>query len=97
MWHLSCGGSAAYPGALFSLLRADSGRTVATHQAPPTSHQTAFSLPVEEHGAVQYECRYGFLLGKHWSESEPSDPVEIVLGTAVVCACVYYSILHYIH
>ncbi|CAL8328867.1 unnamed protein product [Lota lota] len=92
VWHLSCRGSAAYPGALFSLYRADSKLTVATHQASMTGHQTAFPIPVQDQATVQYECRYSALLGKHWSESEPSVPLELSQGISPTLAPGSFSV-----
>ncbi|CAL8332970.1 unnamed protein product [Merluccius merluccius] len=80
MRHLSCRGSAAYPGSRFSLYRADSELLMATHQASMTSYQTAFPIPVQDQATVQYKCRYSALLGKQLGTSEWSRPLEVSQG-----------------
>jgi len=62
-------------------------QTVATHQAPRSGNHTAFPIPVQDQETARYECRYSNLLGKHWSDSERSLPLEVTRGTAVLCVC----------
>ncbi|KAJ3614384.1 hypothetical protein NHX12_017958, partial [Muraenolepis orangiensis] len=81
VWHLSCQGSAAYPGSRFFLYRSDIKLTVATHRASMSSHQNAFPIPVQVDQAVaQYECSYSILLGKHLSDSERSLSLQVAQG-----------------
>ncbi|KAG7281655.1 hypothetical protein CRUP_019167 [Coryphaenoides rupestris] len=93
VWHLSCRGSAAYPGSLFSLYRADSKQTVAAHQAPRSGHRTAFPIPVQDQETARYECRYSTLLGNHWSDSERSLPVEVTRGAGLSSSGVDWPLL----
>ncbi|KAF6718036.1 hypothetical protein FQA47_010697 [Oryzias melastigma] len=77
VWHLLCAGSAAYPGATFSLFLADNEAPVATQRTPVTQHQAAFPLPVQDSSVALYECQYSVLLGSMWSNSDRSVAVSV--------------------
>uniref|UniRef100_UPI003AAD850B uncharacterized protein n=1 Tax=Centroberyx gerrardi TaxID=166262 RepID=UPI003AAD850B len=77
VWHLSCAGSPAYPGGVFSLYLADTKVPVATHHAPLTRYQAVFPMPVQDAPTAQYQCQYSVLLGREWSNSERSLPLAV--------------------
>lgn len=91
VWHLLCTGSAAYPGATFSLFLADSEAPVATQRAQVTQHQATFALPVQDSSVALYECQYSVLLGSMWSNSERSISVSVTKGRSqkLYCRVVY--------
>ncbi|XP_056137016.1 immunoglobulin superfamily member 1-like isoform X2 [Lampris incognitus] len=80
--HLVCTGSPAYPGAVFSLYKADEKVPVATHHTPTTHHQAIFPVPVQEASLVSYQCQYSVLLVREWSNSERSLPTAISKGVS---------------
>ena len=84
VWHLSCIGSPAYPGAVFSLYLEDITVPVATHHAPMTHYQAIFPVPVQEAPSAQYQCQYSALLGMEWRNSERSLPLVVFRGTVVL-------------
>ncbi|RVE76330.1 hypothetical protein OJAV_G00008300 [Oryzias javanicus] len=82
VWHLLCAGSAAYPGATFSLFLADNEAPVATQRASVTQHQAVFPLPVQDSSVALYECQYSVLLGSMWSNSDRSVAVSVTKGNS---------------
>ncbi|XP_024145744.1 uncharacterized protein LOC112157302 isoform X2 [Oryzias melastigma] len=82
VWHLLCAGSAAYPGATFSLFLADNEAPVATQRTPVTQHQAVFPLPVQDSSVALYECQYSVLLGSMWSNSDRSVAVSVTKGNS---------------
>lgn len=77
IWHLLCGGSPSYPGAVFSLYLADRALPVASYQAKVTQHQAVFSVPVQNTPVALYQCEYSVLLGREWSKSERSPSLSV--------------------
>ncbi|XP_072319279.1 uncharacterized protein [Eucyclogobius newberryi] len=84
VWHLLCRGSAAFPGAVFSLCLLNQAQPVETHQAKVTQHQVIFSVPVQDSPVALYQCEYSVLLGRRWSKSERSLPLSISQGNSSV-------------
>ncbi|XP_026158184.1 uncharacterized protein LOC113127701 isoform X2 [Mastacembelus armatus] len=80
LWHLLCTGSPAYPSAVFSLYLVGNEHPVATHHAKVFHHQATFPVPVLETHVALYQCQYSVLLGKNWSTSERSHPLNITRG-----------------
>uniref|UniRef100_UPI0037E9C91E uncharacterized protein n=1 Tax=Semicossyphus pulcher TaxID=241346 RepID=UPI0037E9C91E len=80
VWHLLCRGSAAYPGAVFSLYLADSESPVDTQHATLFEHQVTFPVPVQDTPLASYQCQYSVLLGGAWSHSEHSLPFAVTRG-----------------
>ncbi|XP_063740869.1 uncharacterized protein LOC134865297 isoform X2 [Eleginops maclovinus] len=80
VWHLLCTGSAAYPGAVFSLYLADNEFPIDTHQATLIHHQATFPVPVQETPVAFYQCQYNVLLAGKWSNSERSLPLAVTRG-----------------
>ncbi|XP_078136933.1 uncharacterized protein LOC144537242 isoform X1 [Sander vitreus] len=80
VWHLFCTGSAAYPGAVFSLYMADIELPIATHRATLLDHQATFPLPVQDTPVAFYQCQYDVLLGGKWSSSERSLSLAVTRG-----------------
>lgn len=82
--HLTCTGSPAYPGTLFSLYRQGSARPEATQQVPLTHHRAVFPVPAAQLDApATYQCQYQARLGSEWSPSERSLPVVVPANTEV--------------
>lgn len=79
--HLLCTGSAAYPGAVFSLYLADKELPVTTQHATLIHHQATFPVPVQDTPVALYQCQYSVLLGSKWSNSERSLPLAVTKGT----------------
>lgn len=77
VWHLLCGGSPSYPGAVFSLYLADRSLPVDSYQAKVTQHQAVFSVPVQDTPVALYQCEYSVLLGREWSKSERSPSLSV--------------------
>ncbi|XP_057699952.1 uncharacterized protein LOC130920624 isoform X2 [Corythoichthys intestinalis] len=77
VWHMVCRGSAAYPGAVFSLYLLDSKLPVASHHLQVTSHETIFPLPVQDTLVALYQCQYSIFLGGQWTNSERSQPLAV--------------------
>ncbi|XP_005749002.1 uncharacterized protein LOC102198585 isoform X2 [Pundamilia nyererei] len=82
VWHLLCIGSAAYPGAVFSLYLVDGEFPVATFQANIFAHQATFPLPVQDSPVALYQCQYSVRLGETWSKSEHSNPLTVTKGNS---------------
>lgn len=80
VWHLLCTGSAAYPGAAFSLYVADNEFLVDTHKATLIHHQATFPVPVQETPVAFYQCQYNVLLAGKWSNSPRSLPLAVTRG-----------------
>ncbi|XP_031141777.1 uncharacterized protein LOC116040500 isoform X2 [Sander lucioperca] len=80
VWHLLCTGSAAYPGAVFSLYLADIELPIATHRATLLDHQATFPVPVQDAPVAFYQCQYDVLLGRKWSSSERSLSLAVTRG-----------------
>ncbi|XP_076026350.1 uncharacterized protein LOC143016103 [Genypterus blacodes] len=80
LWHLSCTGSPAYPGAVFSLYLVDNQVLIASQNAPLTHYQAAFPVPVQDTPSGNYQCQYSVLLGREWSHSERSLPLVVSTG-----------------
>ncbi|XP_059187741.1 uncharacterized protein LOC131970372 [Centropristis striata] len=80
VWHLLCTGSAAYPGARFSLYLADNEHPVDTHQATPIQHQVTFPVPVQDSLVALYECQYEVHLIGKWSSSKRSLSLPVARG-----------------
>lgn len=77
VWHLLCGGSSSYPGAVFSLYLEDHALPVTSYQAKVTQHQAMFSVPVQDTPVALYQCEYSVLLGREWSKSERSPLLSV--------------------
>lgn len=82
VWHLLCIGSAAYPGAVFSLYLVDGEFPVATFHANLFAHQATFPLPVQDSPVALYHCQYSVQLGETWSKSEYSKPLTVTKGNS---------------
>ncbi|KAI9545725.1 hypothetical protein NQZ68_034495 [Dissostichus eleginoides] len=80
VWHLLCTGSAAYPGAAFSLYVADNEFLVDTHKVTLIHHQATFPVPVQETPVAFYQCQYNVLLAGKWSNSPRSLPLAVTRG-----------------
>lgn len=81
VWHLQCTGSAAYPGAVFSLYLADNELPVSTQHARVFQHHATFPIPVQDTLVALYQCQYSVLLGSKWSDSERSLSLAVTKGT----------------
>ncbi|CAN9510509.1 unnamed protein product [Ophioblennius macclurei] len=77
VWHLLCTGSAAYPGAAFSLFLTDNEHYIDTRHAALVQHEVTFPVPVQEAAMARYQCQYSVLLGEKWSHSGRSLPLTM--------------------
>ncbi|XP_028311033.1 uncharacterized protein LOC114468365 isoform X2 [Gouania willdenowi] len=81
--YLLCKGSAAYPGALFSLFLMHDDVPIVTQRSKVIEHQATFAIPVQDTPQALYQCQYSVQLGGKWSYSERSHYLAINRGSEI--------------